>query len=851
MDAEKSRLEWEKREREEALALNTKRLIELENALAATREEHHRDLMERIRTGEASFRDKLAGFEAEKQAYNETINKLTDEIRLKENSILAEKEKIAAEFDAKAALYEERLARTEGAFEEKRLSYEGKIAALLLKLEEAYRASALEKENFKSGIARISEEAEALAEERAAGIRADYEARKAELEKEFAARYGDRLKALEAEKARMNEAMAEREVQLKTSYSKAAELDGALAALRRAASEEKAGLIREYSEEVKRAQKAAEEDGRAREAELCADINVLRGELVEKDRLLSQEREKLADELSKASAEAHNRTEERAAAIRSEYEGRLAALESEADNRIQELKGMLGEKEAMFEKYTQERAAAEKVIKWDFERRISELEAEISVKAAAMEADYEGLREKLEAETAARAGALHAEAAEKIEFERKNWHAERARYEDMLVETSENFNIAQKEIQALNARLYQAAEEGAARESRFNRELMDVKSAHEKEIFSRIKESVTAQTGDLMDALEAARDNQAELSAELKVKDNSISALRTEAEEARRDCEMRMMSAVSEAVAARRSELEKAFARRQAALEGDSQARSGALAGEFALKSSRLEEENALLKTEFQKVSAAAAESGAKAAELAEKLLAAEKAFHAEKLEMQKAQTTEFDSALSDAVAVAVDAAERKLHHVQEELAKAQKSSLDEVLLMEEAFVGEKGRLQEEIDRRDSYIESADAKMQELEHEMMNYRQAASGELMKNISEQDSRFREMAAEERVRSEARVKQLENLLSAKEKLLAEGDKFYRQKQLELDDLHSSLNMRENKFNEDLFAQKQELGEKEKALNEYRLKLEKDYSIRTSELEQMKAELTRAIMDYKSRK
>jgi len=108
----------------------------------------------------------------------------------------------------------------------------------------------------------------------------------------------------------------------------------------------------------------------------------------------------------------------------------------------------------------------------------------------------------------------------------------------------------------------------------------------------------------------------------------------------------------------------------------------------------------------------------------------------------------------------------------------------------------------------------------------------------------------MAAAEKARSDARIKQLTDLLAAKETLLAEGDRFYRQKQLDLDGMHADLNMRVNKFNEEIFVQKQELGEKEKALNEYRLELEKNYALKTSELEHMKAELTRAIIDYRKK-
>ena len=57
--------------------------------------------------------------------------------------------------------------------------------------------------------------------------------------------------------------------------------------------------------------------------------------------------------------------------------------------------------------------------------------------------------------------------------------------------------------------------------------------------------------------------------------------------------------------------------------------------------------------------------------------------------------------------------------------------------------------------------------------------------------------------------------------------------------------------HQLNEELFAQKQELAGKEKQLNEFRLSLEKDNSVRVNEIEKLKIELTRAIMEYKNRK
>ncbi|MDD5208557.1 MAG: hypothetical protein PHV36_04175 [Elusimicrobiales bacterium] len=626
MDAEKAVLEEEKRAREEALAVNSARLKELESAITATREEHHKDLMERIRSGEASFREKLAGFESEKQAYNQTINKLTDELRQKEASNIEEKRKIVEEFESKA--------------------------------------SALE---------------------------AGYSARIASLEADYSARV--------------------------------------------------AAVKAEAVEEIKAVKAGAAEEIKTVKAETAEQIN----------------------------------------AVRTEAIGKIESVQAESADTIE---------------------------------------------------------------------AVHAEAADKIEAERKNWHAERSRFENMLSEASGNYAEAQKKIETYDAALRQAGMANAGLEERFNRGLIEARANYEKELSVRVKESVAAQTADLFQALEAATARQAELSTELDAKTDVINALNHSVVEAKRDCEARASASVSEAVAARRAELEKIYARKQAAFEEDCQARLEVMNSEFTIKCERLAEENASLRKDIERESADAAKANARAKEQGEKLLAAEKAFHNEKIELQKAQITELEQTVADAVSTAVEMAEDRLRHAQEELEKSKKVNREEVKLLEEGFDAEKDQLLEEIGRRDRYIENADMKVQELERAMIKYRQTASGELMKNISDQDARFREMAAEEKARGDARIKQLESLLSAKEKLLSEGDKFYRQKQLELDNLHAALNMRVNGFNQEIFSQKQELSEKEKELNEYRLKLEKDYALKNSELEQMKAELSRAILEYRKR-
>ena len=104
---------------------------------------------------------------------------------------------------------------------------------------------------------------------------------------------------------------------------------------------------------------------------------------------------------------------------------------------------------------------------------------------------------------------------------------------------------------------------------------------------------------------------------------------------------------------------------------------------------------------------------------------------------------------------------------------------------------------------------------------------------------------------RAAAEDRLKEMEEMLKAKEKLLRGGGEFWHQKEAEFDAQSAELNLKMHQLNEELFAQKQELAGKEKQLNEFRLSLEKDNSVRVNEIEKLKIELTRAIMEYKNRK
>jgi len=888
---ERARMLDEQRIREEQFVSAQSHIKEIENKLASQQEAHHNELVKIISEKETAFRAQITELEKEKGLKEAAVKELVLKLEAKSAGWAQERAALETEFGRKLAGIEasmnERVSAVERAysekkevmdrvllakekelaeagerhrvemmarlqegeaafrgkletFEEEKKAYNETISRLSASVNEAVRAAANEKENFRSELAKISAMAEAQAEERNAAVRADYEARKADLEKDFAARYGDRLKAVEAEKARLNEALAEREKQLEGSFAEARRLDSALAELRMKAAEEKSVLSRDYELEMNNALKAAEDAAKAREAELRTDMEVLRGEIAERDRLLSLEKGKLVDELSKAAVEAHNRAEGRASAIKAEYQAKLDALESSSSEKIGDLQRSLSEKEALVENISSERFMAEAAIKSEFERKRADLEAELSKRAAALEADYAAYKARMAEELNAKTEMVRAEVEAKAEVERRNWNSERSRLERALAETSEHFRSAQKDIEDLNKSLRKSEEANTVREAELSREMMEAKSNFDKELAYRVKDAVSIQTAHLVEAMESSKAKQEELHQIIEAKDEAIRMLKSETEEARRVYENKILDASSGALKERREELERHYAAKSAALEE-----------EMASFRRIMESENESLRAAMEQAREEVLAANKRADDTFNDMLKASKAVQEEKLEINRLRTDEFNAAVADAVRKAVESTAQKLRHTEAELVRIQEVNRDEVSLLTESFNKEKDRMLEEIVRRENYLESADLKIQELEHQMASLRQDSSVDLMKHVSEHDKRFRDIISGEKVRYEARVKQLEELLAAKERLLADGENIYRQKQLELDAMHSKLNESIARFNEELFSQKQALGGKEKELNDFRLKLEKDYAAKASDLEKMRTELAHAIMEYKSRK
>ena len=352
MEEEKNRTKNSLLFGEAALKKADEKIKELEAAFSASKSEHHRELMDKLAAGEAAFREKMAQFEEEKQAYSLTIEKLAEELRAKENMLLAEKEQFSKQATDKASAYQAQLSAKEGVFEFERMAFEKKISVLRGEISDKEKALVLERENLSNALAKVSAEAKTMAEKRMAGILAEYEKRKTGLEREFEIKFADRVKALEFEKARAGEAVALKEGQLKGAYEKIKALESGIEALKAEYSNEKAELSKAHEEKLKA--QAAEfdiaradyaEESSLKEAALRERLEELSVYVSDKEQALVMERENLSNVLAKVSAEARTMAEERVAGIRAEYEFKKAELEAEyrergakADAGIQKLK---------------------------------------------------------------------------------------------------------------------------------------------------------------------------------------------------------------------------------------------------------------------------------------------------------------------------------------------------------------------------------------------------------------------------------------------------------------------------------------------------------------------------------
>lgn len=797
--AERAHMEEDRRLKDEAVARAAELAKGLEASLAAAKEEHNRELLSRVNGGEAAFREKLSAFESEKRSYNETINDLTDQLRRGEAALQTEKAKIAAEFEVRAAAYEARLARTEELFEQRRRSYDETIRAMGDRLEAAAKAAAEEKEIFSKELTLAAARASAEADERVAAARADYEQRKARVEQDFEARYGDRLRALEAEKDRFGEQLAERARQLEAAHARVLELEGA-------------------AEELRRNSAAARE-------ELC------RGYEAELGRVLEEGRKEAAAREERAAAEV--------AAARAEYEKLLAAADARSEARTGELHARLAQREELLAKAADERAAAEKAMQeaaiaertaWSDERAAlaAGLEKRLAVKVGEVTAEFEArlaeaekTRLALQADLEEQKSAVLAEREFRAGFEAEKaaWASERGRFESSMAELAERFAAAQKEISGLAARNLRLAEQLAEGQSALNEAILAAQAEAGRKAEARLQAAVEARTEELKRALSYAEASRGDIERKAE---SEINLARQKAAAARQE-----LAAVVKANA----DLEAALARGHSERQAEIVALHKKSAEEFEVKL-KSATEAALLsaRNELAGANAEVARLKAAAAEEREKLRARAAA---EQERLRSAAVAEYDRLKAAAAAGLAES---------------------------EAFAQQRTeRLAREAAAAENRARSAEARVADLELQVAKMKESYSADMMQRTVRKDEEtrafirsmeekfeaaeaaFASKIEEERARAAARIRELERAAEDHESSLAEERALVTQKLDALAQREAELVRRENEAREAALKA-------ESAAEARRNELEREYARKTGEMDRMRTELTRTISGLK---
>jgi hypothetical protein len=95
---------------------------------------------------------------------------------------------------------------------------------------------------------------------------------------------------------------------------------------------------------------------------------------------------------------------------------------------------------------------------------------------------------------------------------------------------------------------------------------------------------------------------------------------------------------------------------------------------------------------------------------------------------------------------------------------------------------------------------------------------------------------------------KINDLQKVIENLEKTIALKDKLILEEKNKVIKMEEELNEKIKIYEEEIKIKKEELKEKERELNERRIELEREYSLKNKEIENLKAELIKAINIYK---
>jgi hypothetical protein len=438
---------------------------------------HHEEVMEKLADKEAALKVQAEKFGRELALKDKRAAQLAAEAAARETAWVEEKNILSGDFAARFRLQEEGLAKRESVLENQyrlKAAELEKNAAEVRDLMEAdfQRRVEVEKQGFEDAKARLSDEnmlkgeqlaeARALASERVEKIKAAYESKKADLEKQYEVKLASASTALAFEKARMVADLKTASNEYTRLAEQVKELERTIASDRQAHHEE---LMKNLSEK-EGALKAQTDDFNRQALKLRENLSA-------KETAWLAEREELRAASEGAVARAGREAAGRAARMAGEYEAKKTELQRILNERLVEKEALLKlETGKILEesRLKDERLAATHSRVKELENKMNamscahheELAARLAEKEAALKAQADELNrdkgEALKAQAGGFVGEL-AQAREEFAAREADWKREKEKQNALAAETVLN---AEREIRERAAVLCAEYEEKKA-----------------------------------------------------------------------------------------------------------------------------------------------------------------------------------------------------------------------------------------------------------------------------------------------------------------------------------------------------------------------------------------------------
>ncbi|MCK4935794.1 MAG: hypothetical protein KAR84_02985, partial [Elusimicrobiales bacterium] len=504
---------------------------------------------------------------------------------------------------------------------------------------------------------------------------------------------------------------------------------------------------------------------------------------------------------------------------------------------------------------------------------------EMREKEKAIEEKYALRKEELIKSHNDKIGYLSIELSSKFENERQVWRIEKERFSQIIEELEDKYTDSQENVDKLAAEKRKLSDEVFKIQAEFNDEVISIKSEYEKEMMADIEESVRTRTGSLSDKLESVEKQNDEMVNLVKFKNDEIVKLEDDIHEKERVWADKIRNIERDLVARKTAKLQDEYNERKAVLEEETFGYKTNIELEHKEKCRVLKEiseskindatkEKEEFRTMVVNLSKKLSDVSSKANILEIKVHNDEKNHRDVMSQTKKEHLIELERKVSHAIEDHTSILISKLEMAEDQIIRTQQENEREIKMLEDSFNNEKERMLDEIEKREKVVEAGNAKIETLEDDLIDHRENSSKAVMNQLIDQEKKFALQLADfdkkqEEVEEEYgnRIKDIKNICEAKidkmNKILKDKDEFISQREEHFKHQVEEIDLREDTLSGKMDEFKKAMAEDRMGLTRREGSMEKkiqeneiEHARKINELERMKAELSRAIREYKGK-